>query len=94
MLDFDPQPLLKTIKSPVLWIFGDPKLDRFSPVTLSISRLDILKKDGKSFEIIQIDKVGHTLEYPNNAILRTTLDIRIPLILRIFNWLDEKEIRR
>lgn len=43
ILDFDPLPLLMEVESPTLWLFGDPKLDRFSPVTLSIERLTAAK---------------------------------------------------
>jgi pimeloyl-ACP methyl ester carboxylesterase len=88
VLDFDPQPLLLEIKSPVLWIFGDPALDRFSPVKLSISRVKQAQAAGKPYEILQIDKVGHTLEPEDGGGLKSFLQIRIPLLWRIFQWLD------
>ncbi len=88
ILDFDPRPYLKNIKSPVLWIFGDPELDRFSPVKLSISRLKEAQSFGMPYQIIQIDKVGHTLELESGNNVQTFVQIRLPLIYKIFNWLN------
>jgi len=90
VLDFDPQPLLLNIKSPILWIFGDPALDRFSPVKLSILRVKQGQAAGKPYEIIQINKVGHTLEPQDGGGIKSFLQIRIPLLWRIFQWLDSQ----
>ena len=40
ILDFDPVPLLERLSTPTLWIFGDPRLDRFAPVSLSLQRIE------------------------------------------------------
>jgi pimeloyl-ACP methyl ester carboxylesterase len=87
ILDFNPQPNLKNIKTPVLWIFGDPELDRFSPVKLSMSRLKEAQSFGMPYRIIQIDKVGHTLELESGNNVQTFVQIRLPLINKMFNWL-------
>lgn len=90
ILDFDPQPLLLKIKSPVLWIFGDPALDRFSPVKLSILRVKQEQAAGKPYGLIKIDKVGHTLDPEDGGGLKSFLQIRIPLLCRIFQWLGQQ----
>ena len=90
VLDFNPQPLLAKIQSPVLWIFGDPALDRFSPVKLSIQRVKLSRAAGKPYELIQINEVGHTLETEDGSGLKSIFRIRIPLVWRIFQWLDSQ----
>ncbi len=88
ILDFDPQPLLDTITSPVLWVFGDPDLDRFSPVNLSLNRVEQAKASGMPYDIIQIEHVGHTLELEGDRDMQTLLQVRVPLIWRMFRWLN------
>lgn len=88
VLDFDPQPLLLKIKSPVLWIFGDPKMDRFSPVNLSVLRVKQAQVAGMPYELIQVDKVGHTLEPESGGGLKSFLQTRLPLIRKIFKWIE------
>ena len=94
ILDFDPQPYLKTIKSPVLWIFGDPALDRFSPVRLSLSRVTNAKASGMPYEIIQIDNAGHTLELEGDRPVQTLIKIRLPLLWKMFRWLEAQTKRQ
>ena len=91
ILDYDPQPYLENIKAPVLWIFGDPALDRFSPVKLSISRIEKAKDAGMPYQIIQINNVGHTIEPQDGNKIKTLLQIRIPLIRKIFQWLENQQ---
>ena len=88
VLDFDPQPFLGTIKSPVLWVFGDPALDRFSPVNLSLNRVEQAKASGMPYDILQIDNVGHTLELEGDRDIQTLVQVRVPLIWKMFRWLD------
>ena len=87
VLDFDPRPRLKRLDVPTLWIFGDPALDRFSPVSLSLTRVRAAKRAGKPYEILQIDGVGHTLELDDAGAVETLIKVRLPLIVRIFGWL-------
>lgn len=47
ILDFDPLPLLKEVSIPTIFIFGDPNLDRFSPVNQSIQNVISLSKQNK-----------------------------------------------
>jgi pimeloyl-ACP methyl ester carboxylesterase len=91
VLDFDPMPLLQRIDAPVLWIFGDPELDRFSPVALSVRRVTEAKARGSCYQILQLDGVGHTLEPPGGATLISLLSVRVPLVLNIYEWLDDLE---
>ena len=60
--DFDPIPYLEKIEIPVLWIFGDPSLDRQGPVELSISNLEKLKQKGKDYAIFQFAGEGHNVK--------------------------------
>lgn len=87
ILDFDPRPHLQTIGAPVLWIFGDPDLDRFSPVRLSRSRIEAAIAAGRPYTIIAIPSVGHTLELEGDRDLETFVQVRLPLLWRIFGWL-------
>lgn len=47
ILDFHPPPLLKEVSIPTIFIFGDPNLDRFSPVNQSIQNVISLSKQNK-----------------------------------------------
>jgi pimeloyl-ACP methyl ester carboxylesterase len=89
ILDFDPLPLLKRLDIPVLWIFGDPKLDRSSPVSLSVDRVSAAKAAGGCYRLIQIDGVGHTLEPDRRGSLTTRLKARISLVSDFYEWLDD-----
>lgn len=89
ILDFDLLPLLERIDTPVLWIFGDPKFDRFSPVALSLDRVATAEASGACYRIIQIDGVGHTLEPEDGDSLGSLFNVRVPLVLDIYGWLDE-----
>ena len=88
ILDFDPRPLLGAMTSPVLWVFGDPALDRFSPVNLSLNRVQQAKASGMPYDVIQIENVGHTLELEGDRDMQTLVQVRVPLIWRMFRWLD------
>ena len=88
ILDFDPQPYLGAMTSPVLWVFGDPALDRFSPVNLSLGRVQQAKASGMPYDIIQIENVGHTLELEGGGDMQTLVQVRVPLIWKMFRWLD------
>ncbi len=61
ILDFDPIPLLKEISIPTVFIFGDPNLDRFSPVKQSIQNVISLPKQNKEYKILQYDGYDHNL---------------------------------
>jgi len=76
------------VKSPVLWVFGDPALDRFSPVNLSLNRVEQAKASGMPYDILQIDNVGHTLELEGDRDIQTLVQVRVPLIWKMFRWLD------
>ncbi len=89
VLDFNPLPLLEQITAPVLWIFGDPTLDRFSPVALSMERISKAQAAGACHQVIQLNGVGHTLEPDDSNGLLSLLRVRIPLILEIYGWLDD-----
>jgi len=94
VLDFDPRPELRLINAPVLWIFGDPTLDRFSPVQMSTARVEAAKASGMPYQIIQIDGVGHTLELEGERDLQTLVQVQVPLLWQIFNWLSASTVTR
>ncbi len=62
VIDFDPLPLIESVQVPILWLFGDPELDRFGPVQASMKRINDLISDGKSFQLIQYDGADHNLK--------------------------------
>lgn len=86
VLDFDPHPKLQIISAPVLWVFGGPDLDRFAPVRLSITRLQHGIDEGTPYDVMQIDGAGHTLELEGGNGLRSLVEVRLPLIRRMFAW--------
>ena len=94
VLEFDPQPYLKKIDAPTLWLFGDPSLDRSVPVELSLERLRTAKEDGACYRIIQVDNVGHTLEPEGDLKMMERLRIRFSLPRDIYQWLDDIESGR
>lgn len=89
ILDFDPEPLLKQIGSPILWLFGDPLLDRSAPVSLSLNRLSDAKSSGACYRVIQIDDAGHTLEPERHIGLFERISIRISLVQDMYQWMDD-----
>lgn len=91
ILDFDPQPHLREVDAPMLWLFGDPPLDRSVPVELSIERLKVAKESGACYRIIQVDNVGHTLEPEGDLSLLERLRIRFSLPQDIYQWFDDLE---
>ena len=91
VLAFDPQPYLTKIDAPILWLFGDPSIDRSVPVQLSLERLDEAKKLGACYRILQIDNAGHTLEPEGDLGLFDRLRIRFALPQDIYRWLDDLE---
>ncbi len=62
IVDFNPIPYLERSNVPILWIFGDPNLDRLGPVDASIENLERLKEMGKNYTILQIDGEGHNVK--------------------------------
>lgn len=89
ILDFDPQPHLRKIDAPILWLFGDPSLDRSVPVNLSLDRLAAAKERGACYRVVQVDNVGHTLEPEGDLGLQERLNIRFSLVQDIYQWLDD-----
>jgi pimeloyl-ACP methyl ester carboxylesterase len=69
---FDPIPLLQDLDIPVIWIFGDERIDKFGPVLRSIENLKMLQAAGKDYEILQFQGQGHNIEeseYENSLYL-------------------------
>jgi hypothetical protein len=40
------------------------------------------------YDIIQIENVGHTLELEGGGDMQTLVQVRVPLIWKMFRWLD------
>ncbi len=59
--DFDPVSYLQQIDIPIVWIFGDAKIDKFGPIEKSIENLQRLKNEGKDYLILQYDGEGHNI---------------------------------
>lgn len=81
VLDFNTVNYLDKLNIPVLWLYGDPEVDRFCPVSLSIERLNELKKAGKNYEIITIPGADHSLIKKSKDYL---------LEESVFNWLRQR----
>jgi uncharacterized protein len=62
VVDFNPVNYLENLNLPILWLYGDPAKDRFCPVSLSLNRLEELKKKGKKYHIRQFEKADHGLK--------------------------------
>jgi uncharacterized protein len=61
VLDFDPVPLLRQLDAPIYWLYGDPNLDRFAPVQLSLERIETLRRSGKPYEVRVFEGADHNL---------------------------------
>lgn len=59
--DFNPISHLEKIDIPIVWLFGDPAKDKLGPIEKSIENLEMLKKEGKEYFILQLDGEGHNI---------------------------------
>ena len=66
VLDFDPIPVLQKLDAPIFWLYGDPNLDRFAPVKLSLERVDALRHSGKQYEVRMFAGADHNLKMVQN----------------------------
>ena len=89
VLGVDPEPVLERLDLPILWVFGDARFDRFSPVASSTRRVERLRGAGKDYTIVAIDGVDHDLELVDDGGLRNAWSVQLPLIRRTFAWLDD-----
>jgi len=58
---FDPIPYLEKLDIPILWIFGDPAIDKLGPIELSIANVERLKAEGKNYRIFRYGGEGHNI---------------------------------
>jgi heat shock protein HslJ/dienelactone hydrolase len=49
--EVDPFPVLREIDVPVMWVFGDPDLDRTADVRASMETVNVLKRSGKDYVV-------------------------------------------
>jgi len=82
VLDFDPMPILQQLTLPVLWLFGDPALDRFGPVQASLDQLEALKRSGKPYRTEVFLGTDHNLQ-------RVEGDDPVPLETTLEQWLSD-----
>lgn len=61
VVDFNPVDYLEKTEIPVLWIYGDRKLDRFCPIELSVTRLKELESKGKNYTIVEYPNANHSI---------------------------------
>ncbi len=59
IVDFNSVPYLQQSDIPVFWIFGDAEVDQLGPVEQSVSTLEMLKDNGKPYEITSYEGEGH-----------------------------------
>jgi len=88
ILDFDPVPFLEKTNAPSLWIYGDPKFDRFAPVAKSIERLNALRDSGKNITISSFEGADHNLKLPNESDLYAVVRVKLPATIEILDWLQ------
>jgi pimeloyl-ACP methyl ester carboxylesterase len=62
VMDVDPVPVLRELSMPVLWLYGDPSIDRFCPVNASMQALASLKAAGKPYEVQSFPGADHSLQ--------------------------------
>ena len=65
VLDDDPVPLLSETDTPILWLFGDPELDRYGPVQQSSQNLQKLIGEGQDFTLRHYPGADHNLRKQN-----------------------------
>ena len=73
VLDFGPAPILEDLTAPVLWLFGDPSLDRFGPVAQSVNTLGALAGAGKDYTVHVLEGADHSLVIDDES-RRATFD--------------------
>jgi pimeloyl-ACP methyl ester carboxylesterase len=62
VMDMDPVPVLRELSIPVLWLYGDPSIDRFCPVNASMQALEALKMAGKPYDVQSFAGADHSLQ--------------------------------
>jgi pimeloyl-ACP methyl ester carboxylesterase len=67
--DFDPVPLLRAAKAPMLWVYGDG--DTESEVSRNLSVIERLRDEGKNYEIAVFPRAGHGLMVPADPLGRS-----------------------
>ncbi len=82
VVDFDPIPYLNQISVPILWLYGDPKLDRFCPVEMSIGALNKLSSTNYS---IQVN------EGADHSLKNGSKDLSIGDA--VFSWIKERALK-
>ena len=61
-MDVDPVPVLRELSMPILWLYGDPPIDRFCPVKASMEALEVLKTAGKPYDVQSFAGADHSLQ--------------------------------
>ncbi len=79
VVDLDAHASLKEISIPSYWIYGEPAMDRFCPVELSVDRLKALQASGKPIEIEMVKGANHSLAVNSKEGCCSS---------RLFSWLD------
>ncbi len=79
VMDIDPVPGWRALKAPALFFFGDPALDRSSPVAASVSAAEGLRREGRDVEVVSFPGADHSLQQN-----RKDAPIAAPLL----RWLD------
>lgn len=87
ILDYDPVPLLEQLSTPMLWLFGDPRYDRFGPVQSSVDRLNAMRNSGKDYEIVVFTGADHNLRFVDGG-------KEAPFKDTISTWLDALDRQR
>ena len=59
--EFNPISYLEKINIPIMWLFGDPAKDELGPIEKSVENVELLKKEGKEYLILQLEGEGHNI---------------------------------
>lgn len=82
VMDLDPVPVWRALAAPVLFLFGDPALDRLSPVSRSLAAAEALRREGRDVEARSLPGADHSLkregkDVPIGGVIMTWLEVRL-----------------
>lgn len=86
VLDFDPQPVIKAVPKPSLWLFGEASLDRFGPVEQSMANLKALRASRVPCAFRSFPDADHSLSVEAGWPGRIWAAESLPLLV---SWISE-----
>lgn len=81
VMDVDPVPVWRELKTPALFIFGDAALDDSSPVERSMELAGTLKAGGRDIEVLTLAGANHSLQRDGKD---------VPIVEQVMAWLKKR----